>query len=97
MAGNVACIAEAGGATGDPSTTDSRRCPVSHRNFQPSGSSGVGECPVCLSIGESVESAPGYVVLKDGQWQAETMQLMQVHEAAVMASARSAGIKTLDT
>ena len=39
---------------------------------------------------------PPVVLLKDGQWQTETMNRMRVHEMDVMASARKAGMKTLD-
>jgi uncharacterized membrane protein YcaP (DUF421 family) len=39
---------------------------------------------------------PPLILLKDGEWQTETMKRMRVHEMDVMASARSAGMKTVD-
>jgi uncharacterized membrane protein YcaP (DUF421 family) len=39
---------------------------------------------------------PSLVLLKDGQWQTETMKHMRVHEMDIMASARSAGMRTPD-
>ena len=39
---------------------------------------------------------PSLMLLKDGQWQTDTMQHMRIHETDVMASARSAGMKTVD-
>jgi uncharacterized membrane protein YcaP (DUF421 family) len=35
------------------------------------------------------------VILKDGQWQTETMEKMRIHDDDVMAAARTKGIKTL--
>jgi uncharacterized membrane protein YcaP (DUF421 family) len=35
------------------------------------------------------------VILKDGQWQTETMEKMRIHDDEVMAAARTKGIKTL--
>jgi uncharacterized membrane protein YcaP (DUF421 family) len=39
---------------------------------------------------------PSLILLKDGQWQTDTMQHMRVHQTDVMASARGAGMKTAD-
>src|SRR4051812_3286113 len=39
---------------------------------------------------------PSLMLLKDGQWQTDTMRRMRIHQMDVMTSARSAGMKTID-
>lgn len=46
-------------------------------------------------MGAWVDGAP-VVVLKDGQWQTESMDAMRIDDADVMAAARSKGVRTLD-
>lgn len=46
-------------------------------------------------IAAMVDGTP-LVILKDGQWQAETMRVMRIEDDDVMAAARTKGMKTLD-
>jgi uncharacterized membrane protein YcaP (DUF421 family) len=39
---------------------------------------------------------PPLVLLKDKQWQLETMNMMRIHPTDVMATARASGMKTID-
>jgi uncharacterized membrane protein YcaP (DUF421 family) len=46
-------------------------------------------------FGVIVDGTP-LVLLKDGEWQTETMDRMRLQDMDVMAAARSKGVKTLD-
>jgi uncharacterized membrane protein YcaP (DUF421 family) len=46
-------------------------------------------------IAALVDGTP-LVILKDGQWQAETMKVMRIEDDDVIAAARTKGMKTLD-
>ena len=46
-------------------------------------------------FGVIVDGTP-LVLLKDGEWQTETMERMRLQDMDVMAAARTKGVKTLD-
>lgn len=46
-------------------------------------------------FGEFIEGTP-LIILKNGEWQMETMEKMRLQDMDVMAAARAKGVKTLD-